>query len=551
MCLLVRHLNVEGVSDLQDYLRDAKSDHKQNEKLFQNRLSMTRYASSILTVFFLILFFISIPNDVSLTVFYGLMTGVMFMIFIACTLIIKDNSINTFWVKFIPLYPILIVSIAAMSIQLDQNYVAESLLFYGLIFIVSFLSINTYRYVLILFGFAMALLSTSIFLKYGFDLERLFTTVLFLSLGSGFNLFFNRILKTMIDTNEKLQDGYYELEYTKNIAHMMMGITSYILSNENIDSLLDVIITKAVEVTPKATAGTIMLKEGDHMRYAAAYGYDIARLSQIRVKFSDTFQYQTGNFNKPELVQDTESFNKLKASPDFVKQLEALNIPHSQSVITCPIIVNGEIYGSINLDNLEQPHAFKESEKPIVQYLSEQISLALINQQLLSKTLYYTKHDMLTDAYTRTYHQKLLNKAFNHAKLGHHSFCFAILDINNMKYINDTWGHQAGDDVLVHFSKNTYKQLDHHGHLSRIGGDEFSIIFEQSNFTDASKVIEKMQRSFEANKIVIDNQPFAIKFAAGIACYPEDGDNLTTLFSVADKRMYHNKNKIKLESSKE
>ncbi len=518
--------------------------HKRDGFLGQN-VSMVRYASFGLAALFFLMFMVAFQRFQTLPTVYLLISVGMLIIGLLSVLITEEHFERRVLKWLIRLYPMLIVSIAAVNVYFGQDYITERLLFYVVVFTVSFISISSYRYVFLLYFYAVALVIITILFKHGFDSDLLFAMVLFLLFGAVINLFFNTLYLRMFRANDKLNKGVYELEYTKNIAHMMMGVTSDILQNEDIDSLLNVIISKAVEVIPKATAGTILLKQGDEMRYAAAYGYDKARLSQIRLRFTDTFQYQTGSFTKPEIIQDTESFNSLKASPEFIRQLVEHKIPHSQSVITCPIIIDNEIYGSINLDNLEEEKAFKETEKPIVQYLAEQISLALKNKQLLSKTLYYTKHDMLTDAYTRIYHEELLTKVYEEAKTTHRPFCLAIIDINNMKYINDTWGHQAGDKVLIHFSQQTQKQLKEKTHLSRFGGDEFAIIFEASNESLAQKAIDDLQRHFEKSKVEINNQRVGIRFGVGIACYPVDGENLSTLISVADKRMYDNKEKVK------
>ena len=289
--------------------------------------------------------------------------------------------------------------------------------------------------------------------------------------------------------------------------------------------------------------GTILLKEANQMRFASACGHAIDKLRQLRMNFTDSFQHSTGIFDKPVIIQDTEAFNSLNTSPDLFKQFKDLGIRSSKSVITCPIILGDEVYGSINLDNFNHEKAFKDEDKPIISYLAKLISLALKNNMLVQETLYYTKHDMLTDAYTRIHYEALLEKTFDAAKASGTSFSLAILDINNMKTINDTLGHHAGDALLQYFCHQTKKLLKENHHLARFGGDEFTILFDDDDTDSAQAIINALKAYFATHPLTVDQQEITLVFGAGIASYPVDGDQPNALIRVADQRMYHDKAK--------
>jgi diguanylate cyclase (GGDEF)-like protein len=264
------------------------------------------------------------------------------------------------------------------------------------------------------------------------------------------------------------------------------------------------------------------------------------------MSYSETFQHKLGNISNPEIIQDTRAFNELRTSIEFVNQFKNLGIPSSKSVITCPIILGNVVYGSINLDNLENERAFGEKDKPIVLYLAKQIGLALKNHELLNKTLHYTRHDMLTNAYLRMHHEELLKKIYESARVFNHSFSIAIIDINDLKKINDTLGHLAGDQLLKCFTEKSKNFLSDDHYLSRTGGDEFTILFDRTNAIEAQEIIQKMKEFFRKNPLEIEDTTIHIEFGAGISSYPEDGDLPNILSNLADKRMYEDKNKQKL-----
>ncbi len=534
---------------------------KGQKGIFLNQLTLF-YASLALSILYLLVFILYFNHASGIQVYY-LITTVFMALLTGLLFFILHKSILKPWAKIVVLMtPFVMMSFALGSFFIGVDYFTEHMIFMIIVLLLAFIVINGAHYTTSLFGYAFFAFLILSLLKHGLNFTLLMPWLLLIIfcalINLGLHVFLHRLWvakqqSTFFkhkenDTMQKLKQVNYELEQTQNIAEMMMEITSDVITSDDLESLLSVIIKRAVEVIPNAIAGTILLKEENQMRFIAAYGYDKDKLNQIKIYFKDTFQYKTGNLKTPVIIQDSEAFNRLNTSTEFTQQFIDLDIPSSKSVISSPIIVDDEIYGSINLDNFNYEMAFKESDKPIIQYLAEQIALALNNQMLLQKALYYTKHDMLTDAYTRIHHEKLLNEVFEQAKESQKPFCIAIIDINYMKYINDTFGHQAGDEVLKTFSKHTQKILDDHHYLARFGGDEFSILFENTEFKAAEKIIGKLREHFKAHPLYFDKQAFVIKFGLGLVAYPKDGNHPDSLMKQADKQMYQDKDKQKRQT---
>ena len=124
-------------------------------------------------------------------------------------------------------------------------------------------------------------------------------------------------------------------------------------------------------------------------------------------------------------------------------------------------------------------------------------------------------------------------------------FSFAMLDLDNFKFINDTYGHQVGDEVLVHVAKDLADMLDGIGLVGRFGGDEMLIVNLRDVTYDACK---KFFTELYDGKVLRKNiqledcNPF-ITGTVGCAIYPKDAQNYTRLFELIDKTLYRGKSK--------
>lgn len=121
---------------------------------------------------------------------------------------------------------------------------------------------------------------------------------------------------------------------------------------------------------------------------------------------------------------------------------------------------------------------------------------------------------------------------------GDKSLYFAIMDIDDFKKVNDTYGHMFGDQVLLKVSEIIRSVISHRGAVGRFGGDEFFILFEGINEeTELRRILKVMTRHIQwaYNGIMED---FTVTTSIGISKFPEDGKEYDVLFKKADKSLY-------------
>jgi diguanylate cyclase (GGDEF)-like protein/PAS domain S-box-containing protein len=146
--------------------------------------------------------------------------------------------------------------------------------------------------------------------------------------------------------------------------------------------------------------------------------------------------------------------------------------------------------------------------------------------------------DKLTGLPNRTALETHLEQAIEQARRQHHHFALMFLDLDKFKPVNDTMGHQAGDELLRNVARRLKHSIRANDVVGRRGGDEFVIITGPlTNDADAQPIARKM--------IQVLNEPFHIQgqtvhigASVGIALYPDNGQNAEQLLATADKAMY-------------
>jgi len=151
---------------------------------------------------------------------------------------------------------------------------------------------------------------------------------------------------------------------------------------------------------------------------------------------------------------------------------------------------------------------------------------------------YLAYHDALTGLYNRKAFIEKLGDTIKEAKRYAHKRAILYIDLDKFKKVNDIYGHEIGDKLLVEVSGRLQAILRESDYISRLGGDEFTIIMTNAENMNpevvAGKVVERLSQPYDIMGIDID----FVSPSIGISEYPIDGRDLETLIKNADKAMY-------------
>jgi len=180
----------------------------------------------------------------------------------------------------------------------------------------------------------------------------------------------------------------------------------------------------------------------------------------------------------------------------------------------------------------------------------------LLQQQLeinLDKKAKEAKHqkqlansDALTGLPNRRFIAKTLAKSMLLAQQKNLNLVIMFLDLNGFKAINDTYGHDAGDEILTTISDRLKSCIRKDDQLARIGGDEFLIgLLVKRTETHIIDTIRKKIRSNIVEPVEFNEHQLKVGTSIGTALYPKDGKNIEDLIKIADENMYADKVRIK------
>ncbi|WP_442579658.1 GGDEF domain-containing protein [Mesorhizobium sp. ASY16-5R] len=151
--------------------------------------------------------------------------------------------------------------------------------------------------------------------------------------------------------------------------------------------------------------------------------------------------------------------------------------------------------------------------------------------------LHAAETDVLTGLPNRRSGMATADAALNEFRANRLPLTFAIIDLDHFKFINDTYGHVIGDEVLVHFAKALVGNMGSRAKVSRLGGEEFLVVMPETSPSRAAQFLDLFMRSLRPYEETPAHPAVHYSFSAGVAS-ASPGDDLKSLFSRADLALY-------------
>jgi diguanylate cyclase (GGDEF)-like protein/PAS domain S-box-containing protein len=151
---------------------------------------------------------------------------------------------------------------------------------------------------------------------------------------------------------------------------------------------------------------------------------------------------------------------------------------------------------------------------------------------------YQAKHDALTGLVNRYEFERSLQELLNESRRNHSSHALLYMDLDQFKVINDTCGHDAGDELLRQLARLLKKYITDNDTLARLGGDEFAVLLGSCDLQCATSVGQTLHRAITEYRFVWRDASFSVNVSIGVVAIEHTTQDIATLMSAADTACY-------------
>lgn len=362
--------------------------------------------------------------------------------------------------------------------------------------------------------------------------------------------------------NEKLGVQKIELQLANkkiNRSHDEMSVqnelSSIIISSIEIKDMLDKIVDM-IQVRLDLDVVVIVLEQ-DHELYVPGMEEEQQRVYAVSCVLGDEFKKKViesiEHTDMSEILRMTQTYiqNNVTDSVQLFTKLEGKQ--ELPSVVCLPIRNQEERLGTLFVGKNKE-NTFMDS-RAFYENIASQISIGVANARLYAKMNDMAIRDGLTRIYNRRHLTELLRKYLAEAMAKKVPVSLALFDIDKFKMVNDTYGHQCGDEVIRYVASLLNRgALKHGGIAGRYGGEEFVVAFFEKDLDETYHIVEDIHNQIRSEEVVYEGKHISVRASVGVASYPQTCANPGELLTRADWAMYHSKkhgrDRITIDSEK-
>jgi diguanylate cyclase (GGDEF)-like protein len=307
----------------------------------------------------------------------------------------------------------------------------------------------------------------------------------------------------------------------------------YLSSILDLDELLEKIMDKAIELLG-AEKGILFLYPEDRNR-PKELEVRVSRNVECIDAESDTFFTSRSIIKKVEKEKEPLIIEDAVTDYAFKEQSSVINYG-LRSVLCVPIQHRNTLLGAIYLDNRMISGLFNKEDLWVLELISSQAGVSIENARLFKKSVM----DALTGIYNRAYFDNFLLHSVEDARKNSTKLSLMLIDVDNFKIFNDTYGHQIGDVVLQSVAEKIRSKVRKHDMAARYGGDEFVVILPNTDKNEARQVGEALNKAVHEHKVKqkVGNRYENLNITVSIGIAELTGNDRTELVENADKALY-------------
>jgi diguanylate cyclase (GGDEF)-like protein len=319
---------------------------------------------------------------------------------------------------------------------------------------------------------------------------------------------------------EELRKAHDELQVLYEAAKSVSGTL-------DLHTLLD----SLVSVTCRAFGydnGALMLvgQDNSELSVAASYGY-AEPITGMRIPSGVGITGWVARTGSPLMVDDVRQDARYYRTDE-----------RTRSELAVPLIADGKVLGVFNVESARLG-AFGQRDMHMLTTLASYAVIAIQNAHLYEHAQRLAVTDGLTELFNRRYLYEAMERVIERGRRDGQPLSLIMLEIDNFKRFNDTYGHQSGDDVLRTVSMLLRRGSRPSDIVARYGGDEFMVVLPGAGKAAAYETAERLRRAVEAYPLIVGTDVIAtVTLSVGVASFPADAQTVDTLVEAVDRAQY-------------
>jgi diguanylate cyclase (GGDEF)-like protein len=357
-------------------------------------------------------------------------------------------------------------------------------------------------------------------------------------------------------TTSSVPDRRSTTDLGLNSLKPVLEVIKKINTELNLRKLITMILDTAIEFC-NAQRGTIVVFEGEKFKIELSRDREKHELKRLEMGVSRTVLKLVRDSGKRVIAEDARQDPTLKII-DSVQDQSLL------SILCVPLRVKMRLIGAVYLDNSQVVGAFGAREIEIAEILTDHAAVAIDNALLHIKAI----HDALTNLFNHGHFEKRLDSEVARSRRHGRPCGVLMMDIDDFKKVNDSYGHDAGNEILKKVSRvlattmRTDDLVARRGEdrdsapvVARYGGDEFEIILPETGRDGVQRAGERILDAVHKEDFRYGDHAISLNFSIGGAVYPEDASDARELLLKADEALYAakraGKNRVSLATPKQ
>ncbi len=272
----------------------------------------------------------------------------------------------------------------------------------------------------------------------------------------------------------------------------------------------------------------ILLREGDRLRLVRLEGHCPGMEPLREVAIGQGLAGWAAAHRQSVLVND------VRRDPRYIPVC-----PATQAELVAPIYTPEELFGVLDIQSVTAG-AFTPDDQLVLESLAGQLAIALSNLERRQELRELSLKDPLTGLYNRRHLAEVLERERQRSRRYGHTLALLLIDLDNFREVNNTYGHLKGDEVLQQIAQLLRENIRASDIVFRYGGDEFLILMPETDGA-AREAVARLRAALEEwNRR--SGLEVELGFSAGVVAWaPQDGRSIEEVLEEVDRRLYHDK----------